>query len=389
MATITEQKKETTIQSTRIQSVDILRGAVIVLMAIDHVRCYSGISPGGPDPAVFFTRWVTHFCAPAFVFFAGTSAFLYGNKINNKSQLARFLLTRGFLLVLLELTLIRFLWSFNVSSDFILAGVIWVIGWCMVLMAALIWLRPAVVGFTGLAIIVFQQVLRLIPNLMSDPVKQVIGPYWNFIYPSGVEGWENIQILYVLVPWIGVMAAGYGFGLILLKETKIRRKLCLRIGLGATGLFLAVGTVAALATAQPDSPPFIFRLLNQMKYPASQLFLLMTLGPVVALVPWTEKVKGWVADVLSTFGKVPMFYYLMHIIVIHLTAIGVMTIMGVTGYPEWYANAPYVWMPDEFKWSLGLLYLVFFVDVVILYFFCRWYSKFKTENPDVKVLKYI
>src|SRR5882672_15220 len=133
--------------SNRVASIDVVRGLVMVLMAIDHVRVYSGLPAGGPDAGIFFTRWVTHFCAPAFVFFAGTSAFLYGNKLNDAKELARFLLTRGLLLVVLELTLIRFGWTFNFNySEFVLAGVIWMLGWCMVLMAFLVRFRPAAVG---------------------------------------------------------------------------------------------------------------------------------------------------------------------------------------------------------------------------------------------------
>ena len=142
----------------RIASLDIVRGAVMVLMAIDHVRVYSGLPAGGPTAGIFFTRWVTHFCAPAFVFLAGTGAFLQGRKLGDTSALARYLLTRGLVLVLLELTVIRFAWTFNVNySAFVLAGVIWMLGWCMVGMAALVRLPARVVGAIGLAVIFLQQ----------------------------------------------------------------------------------------------------------------------------------------------------------------------------------------------------------------------------------------
>src|SRR5213083_3458026 len=130
--------------SSRIASIDLIRGAVMVLMAIDHVRLYSGLPAGGPTAGIFFTRWITHFVAPAFIFLAGTSAFFYGRKHHD---LSRFLLVRGIWLVLLELTVIRICWTFNFDfANYLLAGVIWVIGWCMVLMAALVWLRPRTVG---------------------------------------------------------------------------------------------------------------------------------------------------------------------------------------------------------------------------------------------------
>src|SRR5688572_1930595 len=149
----------------RIQSVDILRGLVMVLMAIDHVRVYSGVPAGGPEAGVFFTRWITHFCAPGFAFLAGTSAFLYGIKIADQAKLARYLVTRGLMLVVLELTAIRFFWAFNVNyAEFVLAGVIWMLGWCMVLLAALTWLRPKVVGIIGVTIILVQQLFGFVPN---------------------------------------------------------------------------------------------------------------------------------------------------------------------------------------------------------------------------------
>src|SRR5580704_215285 len=138
---------------SRIQSIDMVRGAVMVLMAIDHVRVYSGLPAGGSTAAIFFTRWVTHFCAPAFAFLAGTSAFLYGRKVGDTRALARYLVTRGFLLVVLELTVIRFAWTFNFDyAHFLLAGVIWMLGWCMVLLAGLVWLPAKAVGIIGLGI---------------------------------------------------------------------------------------------------------------------------------------------------------------------------------------------------------------------------------------------
>lgn len=365
---------------SRVRSVDILRGAVIVLMAIDHVRVYSGQPAGGPTAGIFFTRWITHFCAPAFVFYAGTSAYLYGRKVA-KPALAKYLIIRGLLLVLLELTLIRFCWTFNFDyGNFMLAGVIWMIGWCMVLMAALIWLPPAVVGVIGLAIIFFQQVFGLVS----------LGSLWEFIYPAGNEGPPGITILYVLVPWIGVMAAGYGFGAIVTMEPERRKKICLAIGLGAIATFLIAGIIiVSKRSAQNGASPFIFQLLGQQKYPASQLFLLMTLGPIVALTPFAEKARGWLANVLEVFGKVPFFYYLLHIPLIHVSAVVVNEILGINGYAQAYSTAPYTFMPEEQRWSLGLLYLVFVIDVVILYFLCRWYVKYKFAHPEQKWLKYL
>ncbi len=377
--------------SSRVRSVDIVRGMVMILMAIDHVRVYSGLPAGGPEPGIFFTRWITHFCAPAFVFFAGTAAFFYGKKLGNVRVLARYLVTRGLLLVFLELTLIRFGWTFNLNySEFVLAGVIWMLGWCMVLLGLFVRLRPVAVGLIGLAIIFLQQLFSLVPRVLPEFLKTSVGGFWEFIYSSGNESWPWISILYVLVPWIGVMAAGYGFGTILSQEPEKRRRHCLRIGLSATALFLVAGTLLILSTpASSGDAPFIFRLLNQQKYPASQLFLLMTLGPTIALLPIAEKARGWVAEVLTVFGRVPFFYYMMHIPLIHITALLVNLLRSGAIHQEWYANAPFTSVPVASQWGLPLLYLVFVIDVAILYIACRWYVRYKSSHPENKWLKYV
>ena len=376
-------------ESKRIQSLDILRGLIMVLMAIDHVRVYSGVPPGGPEAGVFFTRWVTHFCAPGFAFFAGTSAFLYGLKINNKAALSKYLLTRGLLLVFLELTVIRFFWEFNLNfSEFILFGVIWMLGWCMVAMAGLIYLKPATVGFVGLAIVLFQQVFAFVPRLFPSPTDASFGKVWEFIYSSGYQSFDGIAILYVLIPWIGVMAAGYGFGLIIQMNAERRNRICMIIGATCIALFIVIGCAIILMNPS-DEMPFLFRLLNQNKYPASQLFLMMTLGPLIVLIPLMEKAKGWFANVLTVFGRVPFFYYLMHILVIHLSALAVQMITNGQMNLEWFAYAPFTQVPEEFRWSLSRLYLVFLTDVGILYFMCRWYLNFKGRNPQIGWLKYL
>ena len=376
--------------TSRLTSLDLMRGAVIVLMAIDHVRVYSGLPAGGRTAGIFFTRWVTHFCAPAFTFLAGTGAFLYGKKINNRSALARFLVTRGLLLVGLELTLIRFSWTFNFDySHFILAGVIWMLGWCMVLMAALIWLPTWAVGTVGLFIIFFQKIFQKLPSLFPDSVQHSIGGIYEFFYPANLPRYQAISILYVLIPWIGVMAAGYGFGLIVTRDAAQRRRLCLAIGLTSIILFLIFGIIFTLKFLAPGDPrPFLFRLLDQNKYPPSQLFLLMTLGPMIALLPLAERARGWFSNVLTTFGRVPLFYYLLHIPLIHITALLIDLLLygGVNG--KWYATAPFSQVPQDHKWTLWLLYVVFAVDVAILYAACRWYAQVKARYPR-SLLRYL
>ena len=368
----------------RVGSLDIVRGAVMVLMAIDHVRVYSGLPAGGPTAGIFFTRWVTHFCAPAFVFLAGTAAYLHGRKLADASALARYLATRGVMLVVLELTVIRFAWTFNVNyGDFVLAGVIWMLGWCMVLMAGLVWLPTAAIGAIGLFVIFFQQIFLVLPRALPASIRESVGWIWEFVYPAGFDRWETVSILYVLVPWIGVMAAGYAFGAIMTRGPADRRRLSLRIGLSATALFLVVGCLAILFGPAPERPlPFLFRLLDQQKYPASQLYLTMTLGPTIALLPLLDHARGRIAEVLRTFGRVPMFYYLLHIPTIHVAALLVTLLREGQLHPEWYASAPFASVPPDHRWSLGLLYVVFVLVVAALYVPCRWFDRLKARRKD-------
>src|SRR5262245_22468947 len=194
---------------TRVTSMDFVRGLVMILMAIDHVRVYAGVPPGGPDPGVFFTRWITHFVAPGFAFLAGTAAYFHGRKLGNKNDLARFLVTRGLWLVLLELTVIRVMWTFNFDfAHYMLAGVIWMLGGCMVMMAAVIYLPMRAITLGGGFIVVFQMLFGLLGGGENAPAIVKI------LYAGGAVDLFGapLLILYVLVPWIGVMMLGYGFG---------------------------------------------------------------------------------------------------------------------------------------------------------------------------------
>jgi uncharacterized membrane protein len=368
----------------RIDSLDLIRGLVMVLMAIDHVRCYAGQPAGGPTADIFFTRWVTHFCAPAFAFFAGTGAFLHGRALGDMSKLARYLVTRGLLLMALELTVVRFSWTFNFNyPQFMLFGVIWMLGCCMVLLAALVRLTPRTVGIAGVSIIVVQQVFRAMRFVVPPSLLGSFGWILDFIYPIGVDTPGPVNILYTIVPWIGVMAAGYGFGPVVVRAPVERHRFYRRVGFAATGLFLGFVAVALVfMPASDDGMPKLFLALNPPKYPASQPFLLMTLGPTIALLPLFERVTGRFAGVLTTFGRVPMFYYLLHIPAIHVAAIVTMLVRGDGVHQDWYATAPYTSVPEDHMWSLPLLYLVFAVVVTALYFPCRWYAGVKSTKPQ-------
>lgn len=359
-------------------------------MAIDHVRVYSGIPAGGTEVGIFFTRWITHYCAPAFAFLAGTSAFLYEMKIHDKGKLAHYLITRGFLLVVLELTVIRFLWAFHIDfTEFILAGIIWMLGWCMILLSAFIWMKPLVAATIGIVIILFQNLFSKIPQLLPETIRPAFAKYWEFIYPAGFETLPNTSVLYTLVPWIGVIAVGYGFGLVFQLAERKRNRFFTITGITMTLVFIIIGTTQIISSPTAGELPLIFRLLGQQKYPASTLFLLMTLGPIIMLMPLAEKATGWFSKAIIIIGRVPFFYYLAHIPVIHFSALLVQIILLGSVHHDWFVYAPYVFIEEPYRWNLPLLYLVFVVDVTILYFLCLWYARYKAAHPEKIWLKYL
>ncbi|HET8772349.1 MAG TPA: heparan-alpha-glucosaminide N-acetyltransferase domain-containing protein [Thermoanaerobaculia bacterium] len=351
----------------RIRSLDIVRGAVMVLMAIDHVRVYAGVPAGGPDPAVFFTRWVTHFCAPVFVFLAGTAAYLYGGP-RPTSQLAKFLVTRGLWLVLLELTLLRFAWTFNFDyANFTFAGVIWVIGWSMVILAGLVFLPTPAVGAIGVLVIVGH-------NALAGVLSKSTILYGGWVMPIGGI---QLAVLYTIIPWFAVMAAGYAFGAILHK-----RRVVLTMGIIAIVLFVVLRATGVYGDPRPWDGGAL-KFLNPAKYPASLQFLLMTLGPMFVVLPFLDNARGRVARWLEVFGRVPFFYYVLHIPLIHVIAV-LISLVRTPQHTSWlFANHPMMPpdVPPGYPWPLALLYLVTALVVIALYFACRGYARVKAERP--------
>jgi len=387
--------------NSRIASIDLIRGVVMILMAIDHVRVYSGIPPGGPTAGVFFTRWITHFCAPAFIFLAGTSIFFYGRK---HTGVSRYLLIRGAWLILLELTFLRVAWTFNFDfKHYELAGVIWVIGCCMILMAGLVELPPAVVGAIGVAIIAAHNLMDSHMGKLLDGLDDNrLSGLWKIFYVGFFAGpvqfgpnGPNLVVLYSIIPWIGVMMAGYAFGKILILEPAQRKRLCLAIGLSAIALFLVLRGFNLYGDPRPwhaaaqghnGSPPMPewLAFLNTTKYPASLSFLLMTLGPIVALIPMLDGLHGLVARRIVIFGRVPFFYYMLHIPLIHALALVVSKIRLGFVSPWLFTNHPMgnPEPPEGYVWSLPLLYLIWGITIVLLYFACRWFAELRRTRND-------
>jgi uncharacterized membrane protein len=252
----------------------------------------------------------------------------------------------------------------------------------MILMAGLIWLPVTAVGVIGLALIFAQQLVGGAFNAIRGAVGPA-GPVLDVLYLGQQEWPARVNILYVLIPWIGVMAAGYALGRIMTKPVAERRRQLLFIGGSATAAFVLIAGSMTLFNAPPENaPPGIIRMLNQQKYPASQLFLLMTLGPTILLLPLAENARGRWERMLITFGRVPMFYYLLHIPLIHILALATMKLGGGSGMSQWYASAPYTNVPEAQRWSLLTLYGVFVLAVALLYPACKWYAKKKSTNPS-------
>ncbi|HKO55690.1 MAG TPA: heparan-alpha-glucosaminide N-acetyltransferase domain-containing protein [Thermoanaerobaculia bacterium] len=370
----------------RIASLDVVRGVVMILMAIDHVRVYAGVPAGGQAPGVFFTRWITHFVAPAFVFLAGTAAYLHGRRLPSRGALSRFLLTRGLWLLVLELTVIRVSWTFNFDfRHYMLAGVIWVIGWSMIVLAAAVHLPRSAVAAIGIATIALHNATDFFRDAMpADP-----NPLLKILYMGGGIG--PLFILYVLIPWAGVMMAGYAFGAVMERPPDARRRFALRLGAALTLLFVVLRALDVYGDPRHwRDAPSLLRFLNTTKYPASLLFLLMTLGPMFLLLAAAEKWRGRAAGILTTFGRVPMFYYLLHIPLIHAAAC-IVSIVREGRVDSWlFGNHPVdpPPLPPGYMWSLPLLYLVFALCVIALYFPCRWYAGVRAKSGS-KWLSYL
>ena len=385
----------------RVDSVDLVRGVVMILMALDHTRDFFGGASINPTdlatttPALFFTRWITHFCAPVFCLLTGTAAYL-ARRNRTTSQLSGFLFTRGLWLVFLELTVSRFLWQFNVDYQVTIITVLWALGWSMVVLAGLVHFPAWVAGAFGGAMIVLHNLL--------DPIRAAsfgsLAPFWNVLHAPGLlyaAPGRIVILAYPLIPWIGVMAVGYSLGAIYGVSAERRRRLLLRLGVALTAAFVVLRFINVYGdpfpwTVQPSATFTVLSFLNLTKYPPSLLFLLMTLGPALLLLRAADgRPVPAILRPVYVIGKVPMYYYLAHILLLHLIAVGV-------SYAR-YGTIRYMFesaRPDQFPvtqppgWAnpLPVVYLLWIVVVVLLYPFCRWYAALKARSSN-RLLSYL
>ena len=390
----------------RIDSIDIMRGLIMVIMALDHIRDYFHNQSQLFDPTnlartdafLFFTRWITHFCAPGFMFLAGTAAYLYARRGRSTSEVSRFLLTRGLWLVVLELTVVAwFGWNFGFNRNELALAVIWALGWSMVALAGLIYVPWRVLLAFSLAMIVFH-------NAFDGVQPEQFGALawlWRVLHVRSPLLLSSIGlsplVAYPLVPWIGVMAAGFCFGRVLDLGSVRRRRILVWLGVSVTAAFVVLRWSNLYGDPSPwsvQATPVltVASFLNCTKYPPSLLYLLMTLGPTLLVLAALEGVRVASWNPFVVFGRVPLFYYLLHIPLLHAVALvfaelryGRMSFM--LSMPA-SLRGPRPDFPTDYGYDLGTVYLIWIAIVLVLYPACRWYAGVKQRNRSA-LLSYL
>ncbi|PWT72326.1 MAG: hypothetical protein C5B59_16025 [Bacteroidetes bacterium] len=384
------------VKTKRIQSIDVLRGTVMIIMALDHVRDYFHGSAFLYNPtdlshtsvAIFFTRWITHFCAPTFFFLSGASAFMNGLK-KTKKQLSVFLLTRGLWLIFLEFTVLNFAWYFDVhftTVDFI---IIWALGVSMIFLAGLIFLPLPVILLISLILIGGHNLFdgfHVPGNGSGAFIWAIVHDQRFFVFG------RNLFVGYPLVPWIGVMAAGYCLGTIYTPDFDAakRKKILISLGLGAIALFIIIRSFNSYGdhlhwTVQKNAMYTIMSFINVAKYPPSLLYILVTLGPGLLFLAFAEKPLNSVTEKVAVYGRVPLFYYIVHIYLIHILAVLAVTLSG----RKWTDMVLTTWVSNTeslkgYGYSLIVVYLIWIFIIVSLYPVCKWYDKYKRTHISEK-----
>ena len=374
----------------RIQSIDALRGLVMIVMALDHIRDFFHFDAFKHNPLdllyspvdLFLTRWITHFCAPTFIFLTGISAYLYGLK-HTKNELSKFLLTRGLWLIFLELTIIAFGWFFSLNIHAPILMVIWAIGISMVFLSLMIRLPYAAILITGL-LIVF---LHNLADGLQFTKGSLINNIWMVFHVQGYMPFNEhygLYIFYPILPYLGLICVGYAFGKLFSPETEAqkRKNILLLIGSLSIILFIVLRYINLYGDPHPwehqIAPRYtVLSFINCNKYPVSLLFALMTLGPAIMFLYFFEGVQNWFTNIMVTIGKVLMFYYIIHIYLIHILAFifdkpNGSNPMGLVG-----------------TFHLWTVYLIWFGIVAALYLPCKWYGKYKAAHPEKWWLSYL
>ena len=384
------------IKRKRIESIDLLRGVVMIIMALDHVRDYFHKEAFLYDPAdlsqthvlLFFTRFITHYCAPVFVFLAGLSAYLYGLK-KTKKQLASFLFTRGLWMIFTEIFIMTIGRTFNPSLNFINLQVIWAIGISMIAMSGLIFLKRNVILAIGLVFIAMHNLLDNVHvggNGIGAFVWAVLHEPRDFQFSH-----YTVSVFYPVIPWIGIMATGFYFGKFFEASYNGDRKdLLLVVGIISLAVFLHLRIFNIYGNPTPwfsqkNMAFTLLSLLNVTKYPPSLQYILVTLGPALIFLSQAEKPLGRIGEKIAVFGRVPFFYYVAHIYLIHLFATAAAQLSGYNWKYMILSNR--VNRVPELKgygFNLLIVYMVWIALIILLYPFCKWFDQYKRKHQGEK-----
>ncbi len=401
----------------RLDTIDLYRGLIMVLMLLDHTRDFvhrdafsvDALDPGRTTPLLYFTRWITHLCAPAFVFLAGAGAGFQMERGASIPAVSRYLLTRGLWLIVLELLVIRPLMWWNVSPTLLLQfQVIWAIGMSMVVLAALVHLPRWTVVLTGALIVTGHNLLdtvRVPPWGPGAPLPTFGAKLWMILHQGGFfpvgdfpgpVGWS----IYPLLPWIGIMALGFGFAHLWTWPPERRRTALLGLGALALVAFVAIRALNGYGDPRPwgtyeTAGQTAMSFLNTQKYPPSLLFVLMTLGPGMLLLAWTEgrALTAPLTRAIITFGRVPLFFFLIQWIWVKIAGIAVTAAAGLPiGFQ--FKNPVQLFLLGDGPapvpgGSLAMVYVCWLLGAVALYFPCRWYADLKARRPDLTLLRYL
>ncbi|WP_394828157.1 DUF1624 domain-containing protein [Pendulispora albinea] len=375
-------------KAARVDAVDLLRGVVMIVMAIDHSRdFFSGAMFDPTDlkkttPALFFTRIVTHICAPTFMLLAGTGAYLSLSRGKSRAEVSRFLWTRGLALVIAEETIMRIAWRFKLYGLPIDGSTMWGLGWSMIALSALIHLPIRGMAVVGAAMVLFHNLLDSFTGESWGPLRFI----WVFLH-GGFVGTPERPILWVgysLIPWAGVMALGYAMGPIVRGDPARRRRFFFYTGLSLTFGFMVLRFTNVYGDRHPWSPQAspiltVMSFLTTEKYPPSLLFLTMTLGPMLLLLSALDGLKGRVANWLLIYGRVPLFYYLAHIFLLHIMAFVLAYAVDkpLPWTPAWALSGPPI---ANYGWDLPMVYLMWLAAVAALYPACKWYMGLKRRS---------
>ncbi|ADB38910.1 DUF1624 domain-containing protein [Spirosoma linguale] len=388
----------------RVTAIDITRGLVMVIMALDHVRDLlhtPALTQNPTDlatttPAIFMTRWITHLCAPTFVFLSGTSAYLslkkqHATAETNKSARS-FLLKRGLVLILLELTVINFAFWFDIRFQSLMLQVIYAIGGGLVILSIVSKLPAKQVGLIGLVIVFGHNILQLVPTFTNPAAKLL----WALFFRTDffpVSPTFALLVAYPLIPWLGIMLVGYACGQLMERPMEQRKPLLLRIGVGALALFVLLRFLNIYGDPAPWAPQksglFTFlSFINVTKYPPSLLYDLLMLGLMLVFLSAIDGANNRFTRWLTVYGKVPMFYYILHWYLVHLSMIGMSLLQGysLADLPSGPLNFG---RPAGAGVSLELVYVVWLGLVVLLYPLCKWYGKYKAAHAEIGWLRYV